>query len=346
MRFTLFRRRRAHCEWDVASNALSSMAVYLSRRCVARTALIHGLRNSQSVHLRRLAKNASLPIASDGKELLTSDFEIQRPAFKRTGPFDSLTQIIQGSVATLMSRQFTPFDLRFWRASFSNLYQVERWLRQQSAQSRVQAFFLTGFVPLVSVLFCFVSHERFLANLNHPQGQIVLFVAVMLYFLGVAGVVVLIDRSHGFVREHRGLDDTGGRLDFLQGLIASSASLRTKRERLIFATRHSGCTAGDQFARRLSCAMAVPQTVLASSAPAGEHYLESVRTSLLYSSQSAEIWLSREHAGAFEDFRAESAQRAALLSLRLLFPMATFFLPALFLILALCGFSLGGDTLN
>ncbi|MEN9809283.1 MAG: hypothetical protein RLZZ488_850 [Pseudomonadota bacterium] len=342
----VFRNRYRSCEWNVASSALSSISVYLSRRSVTRAALIQGLKHSKSNQLKEIARTASLPLAPGKRVNITPDAEYPVPTNFRLVSFDSLTQIVHGCVTTLLSPQFTAFDVRFWRKSFSNLYQVERWMRQQSAQSRVQALFLSGFVPVVSLLFCLFSHERFLANVELPQGRIILTVAVMLYFLGLAGVLMLMDRSHGFVRQHRGLNDAGGRLDFIQSLIASAATLRTKRERLIFASRHSGCVRGDEFARRLSCAMSLPDTNFCPSDHASFHYLESVRTSLLYSPQSAEHWLSREHEGAFEDFRAESAQRAALLSLRLLFPMATFFLPALFLVLALCGFSLGGDTLN
>ncbi|MEY3901085.1 MAG: hypothetical protein RL189_391 [Pseudomonadota bacterium] len=346
MKMAVYRRRHRNCDWTVASSALSSIGVVLSRRCVTRTALIQGLKNSESERLRIVAKSASLPLVSVNQALNTQNLLNPLPTLRRSASFDSLTQIVHGCVTTLLSAQFTAFDLRFWKTSLSNLYQVERWMRQQSAQSRVQALFLAGFLPVVSLLFCFFSHERFLANIRLPQGQILLALATVFYLLGVAIIAVLIQRSQGFVRRHRGFDESGGRLDFIQSLIATAALLRTKRERLIFATRLSGCATGDKFSRRLSCAMALPFIDHESSGSAAQLYLESVRTSLLHSPQPAENWLTREHAVAFEDFRAESAQKAALLSLRLLFPLATFFLPSLFFILALCGFSLGGDTLN
>lgn len=320
--------------WESASSIFERIAAFKERGFVRRESLIQGLRSLGIHRFQSFSKSLALPFVQSTDVMLP---------FSDCCQANRLTQV---ALTSLLTVQQSGCGFLFWHKTFNELFRVHRWLRQQTAQSRVQSCFLVGFVPTVSVVMMGSQSERILTNMATLEGKMIFTLALMFYLLGVLSVFVLLSRSR-FNAQFSELISVGGRLNFLTELICSDGPSKSRLNRLAEVCQLSGRHELTMYARRLSLGLNVPRSFQrAILDPEEEDFLKSFGSVFLASARASRIWLRAKHERAFENFQAQESQKAALLSLRLLLPMAIFFLPALFLILALSGFSFQADALN
>lgn len=326
---------RLECEWKVSGDIFNSISSALNRGHTRRVSILTALGASSDRMFRDWSRAYSLPFSHIGK-----DFEVKKNSALLSG-------LIKGTFDSLTARASGGAGFNFWHRTFLDLFRVERWIRQQSAQARVQCVFLVGFVPAVAITLFIFNWQRFFANVQTSQGQVILGIAGFIYLIGVYCLLHLLRVGH--VRTHsRSLDAAGGRMLFLNDLLCAGgnrasklsryyqACLRTERRDVQLYVRKISLgletKGGDKFSGRMNAAE--------------EDYLMHLRAAYVESAQGNHQWLLGQQSQTFESFQAQCAQSAAVLSLKLLLPMGLFFLPALFLILALTGFSMGSDALN
>lgn len=326
---------RMGCEWEASSAILESISSALNRGLTRRRSLLTSLEKSSDPSFRTWARAFSLPFSH-----VDHCIEVKKKSLILSG-------ILEGTFDSLNARCSGGAVFNFWHRTFLDLFRVERWIRQQSAQARVQCIFLVGFVPSIAVALCFFNWQRFFANLQTTQGQVCLGLAFLVYLIGVYYLLVLLKAGHVQTRS-RGLDAAGGRMLFLNDLLCAGGKRASKLSRYYEACVRTGRPDVQMRARTIWLGMDVKTTDLhfEQLKPTEEDYLTYLRVAYVESAPSDHQWLLRQQAQTFESFQAQCAQSAAVLSLKLLLPMGLFFLPALFLILALTGFSMGADALN
>jgi hypothetical protein len=324
---------RLRFDWEAASQLLQRISSFRRRGFVSREAAIGGLQQVGFKELERFARSLCLPFDRSGGAHLP--LERNRQSVR-------LTDV---AVASLLRRGAGP-DFAVWHKTFSDVHRAHRWQRQQSAQARVQVYFLIGFVPAVSLWLIASQRSRFFENLITSQGKVLLVTAVLLFVCGVTAVCLQMRRSR-FGTSFSNLRSFSGKYNFLTELLCCGGSGGSKLTRFLDVCSLSGRRGLENYARILNLGLDVPAQLKVSDLSLEEEsYLHDLSSVFLFSPHGGQKWLSTEHHKAFEDFQADESQKAAVLSLRLLIPMAIFFLPALFLILALAGFSFQSDALN
>jgi hypothetical protein len=327
-------RERLFLDWDAASHLLQRISSFRKRGFTRREAAINGLQQSGVRVLERYARSVCLPFESTGEVHLPLEHKSQSG------------RLTDAAVGSLLRRGFSGFDFADWQNTFSDVHRAHRWQRQQSAQARVQVYFLIGFVPAVSVWLIVSQHSRICENLMTREGKFLLLTAVLLFACGVTAVCLQMRRSR-FESSFSNLGSLSGRYNFLTELLCCGDSCGSKLTRFLDVCSRSGRQEIVNYARNLSLGLAPPaQLKVSDLAVEEENYLRDLISVFLFSARGGQKWLCAEHHRAFEDFQADESKKAAVLSLRLLIPMAIFFLPALFLILALSGFSFQSDALN
>jgi hypothetical protein len=235
----------------------------------------------------------------------------------------------------------------YWHKTFLDVFRAYRWMRQQSGQARVQSLFLIGFVPAVSMWMALSQRVRFAENMSTEQGKYILFTALILFVVGVVSVRAILLRA-GYDSSYTELKSVGSRYNFLTEVVCSVSNESGKLGNLYDVCKRSGRGAISSFARKLLLGFEHHHDPDCRNllSPVETEFLTGFKSVYLDSPRDGRRWLAKEHQKIFEDFQAEESQKAALLSLRLLMPMAIFFLPALFLMLVLAGFSFRANAIN
>jgi hypothetical protein len=325
-------------DWEQADSLFRRLSDGLLRSSnLMRPAVIWAFRRASISKLRTLSVNACLPFEK----------KVETQPSGRTAETQPQV-LLAAALSSLVDPSFSAVRFSVWQSIFNELYRVHRWVQRQSAQSRLQAFFLMGFVPFVAVILGLFNFSTLLANLAEARGRTVFFVALVFYLVGFFWVSRLVQSGKGLF-SNLDLSVVQGRLGFLNEILCASATARTRIGRLSAACSRSRQKDVNHFGRSLSVGLSGPEGQLGipNSLREGDlAMLSNLKRGYIYRPQGAQSWLMGRYRAAFEEFQDESARSAALLSMRLLLPMAIFFLPALFLFLALCGFSLTPDTLN
>lgn len=327
-------------DWDEVARIFGIIAHDREREVPNLLTFRNALQGSKNSHLRFLSKKTQLPLSVPQEEQLPQD--CGEAAVVCSSP---LWGIVLGALATLSKRSSHSTSLGWWFDSYQRLRRMHRWTRQQSGQSRAQAVFLIGFVPCVAFFIVVTNGGRFLENLEKSQGRWILSSAVILYALGVLCVRELLKRSEIKLKS-KDLRRLSGQVGFLTELFSVYGTESTKLARIVSVCRRSRHDGLLKWSKSLTLGLDHDANLLLQSLLPSEHeYIEHLRKSFVESYRGHLGWLSNQSNQKFEDLQAEFSEKSALLSLHLLYPMALFFLPALFLFLTLCGFSLGMDPL-
>lgn len=233
--------------WESASLILDRIAAFKERGYVRREAMIQGLRALRVPHFHSFSKSVALPFEQS--------VELKLP-FNDYGQASRLTQV---ALTSLLTVQRAGSGFFFWHKAFNEIFRVHRWLRQQTAQSRVQSCFLVGFVPTVSAFMMGSQSERILANMATVEGKAIFTLAFVFYLVGVVTVFVMLNRSR-FNAGFSELVSAGGRLNFYAELICSDGPSKSRLSRLREVCQQSGRHELAMHARRLSLGFNVPRS--------------------------------------------------------------------------------------
>jgi hypothetical protein len=329
--------------WEQTAHLFRLIGQRMASGTVARAALTAALMKSDSKLLQSAARHVALPLSDEQSNLA-------KASGKRQGADAQGARLVLKACEEMLARTPITAGLSFWRESFDNLYRVHRWVEQQSAQSQLQLKFLISFVPVVSCILCIMNGERFFSNLMTLQGRLFFLGAAILYAIGVALGRRLIRVAFG-LGVQQGFGSSRTQLKFLTDLLSEGCQHSTKSQRFAAVCRRHGTGIWQQDAAHLFIGIRKLGSEKNTQKPSAElsqesEFLSELRLTYVNSTQGNHRWLIGRQKRVFEDFQADCSRQAALLALRLLCPMALFFLPALFLILALTGFSLEHGALD
>ncbi|MFZ9521413.1 MAG: type II secretion system F family protein [Silvanigrellaceae bacterium] len=334
----LFGEKSESLQWEQGDVLFRRISEGLTRSSnQMRPAVIWALSQTPCRSLRDLSRKACLPLSTSATATNRQHRDKNQPRM-----------LLEAAVGELVRPSSSANGFSAWFSIFNELHRVRRWILRQSAQSRIQAFFLMGFVPLVSIFLGLANLETFSTNLSVHRGQLMFLVALAFYLAGIFWVRSLVRSGQGLVSP-RGLSDIQGRIGFLTEILAASANSSTRIGQLGSACAGSQRVSIQGFGRRLGCGIA--SRAVHDASTLGHRETEAIelfnlKAGFVDRPDGGHRWLLQRYRSIFEDFQDECSRSAALLSMRLLFPMAIFFLPALFLFLALCGFSLTMDAVN
>ncbi|NBW82379.1 hypothetical protein EBR21_11555, partial [bacterium] len=157
--------------WDQADGFFRRLSDGLLRSSnLMRPAVIWAFKRAPSRRLQRLSGKACLPFVEQIESRPTNRLVVTQPQV-----------LLEAAICSLVKPSFNGVRFSVWHSMFNELYRVHRWVQRQSAQSRIQACFLTGFVPVIAVILGLSNFATFAGNLAQGRGQIVLFAAVVLY---------------------------------------------------------------------------------------------------------------------------------------------------------------------
>lgn len=328
-------RRFSLCVWTTTARTLELVSQAYERTYLSRQALIVGLQKAPDSKLRRFSRGLSLP------------FLVDLPSQLCLGANAKLPHRLQRQALTsLLTPNWVEVPFARWLQTFRKLHAAHLRVQQLSAQSRAQVRFLTAFVPLISAFLCVGNWSRFTENLGHSMGAWLFVCGLVFYSFGVWLARWIVNLAL-LGKSCQGLERTSGKFEFLSEILSLSGGNLTRNEIISVVL----CNFGDAQLRTLSKRQSLPFVVplglqCQSIDPSVSEFLASIQSGFVDATRCPIVWLTQSHAVIFDRLCAEASHGAAKLSVQLLIPMAIFFLPALFLILMLCGFSLAGDTLN
>ncbi|NBX17108.1 MAG: hypothetical protein EBR09_07060 [Proteobacteria bacterium] len=326
--------RTVHLKWNDAAELITQMSEFRQRGFVCRDAVLETLRISKFNALRQFARILSLPFETDICDKLPVDTSFRQ------------SKLSDAAARSLLRRRGLGSGFVFWQGTFLSVFRAHRRLNQQSGQARVQSVFLIFFVPAIALWMILSQYPRFSENISTDAGKSVGTASVILYLCGVISVRIILFRSI-FRSAFCELKSVTGRFNFLTEMMCLPHQGRSKLSRIYDVCRDSGDKNIIACARRLNLGFEFGDgTAALQNLPAASEFLGRFSSAFLASAGNGQRWLAEEHNKMFEEFEDFQAQRAAAMSLRLLVPMALFFLPALFLILVICGFSFHSDALN
>lgn len=228
-----------------------------------------------------------------------------------------------------------------WRA------RTERLFSQSMAQIRAQSSFFLWFVPLFSLILVFRGFQMFMENLSSARGSCLLLLAAGLYGLGFLVFRTIERRAMQFVLSDN-LARTSGQLKFLQTLAGFGYSLGHRVSTVCHALENLSDMRWREeswalrMGRRLGSCFEGPAQMFPL-----QRFLIAVQTEVLEShAQRGAHWTEQTLTVLRDQMRHEVVRLVSRLNLLLIFPLALFFLPALFLMLILTGSSLSADTIR
>lgn len=325
---------RVRLKWNDAAELITHMSEFRRRGLVCRDALLQTFLISKFNRLRQCARILSLPFETAAAGELPIDLSFQH------------SRLSDAAARSLLKREGLETGFLHWQRTFFSVFRAHRRLQQQSGQARVQSVFLIAFVPAIAIWMILSQYPRFSENIATDSGMAVGIAAVVLYICGVISVRIILYRSV-FRSGFREFKSVTGRFNFLTEMMCLPMQGQSKLSRIYEVCRRSGNKDAVTRARRLNLGFEYSErSATRQNLPVATEFLGRFYEGFLSSGGHGRHWLTGEHNKMFEDYEDVQAQKAAAMPLRLLVPMALFFLPSLFLILVICGFSFHADALN
>lgn len=331
--------------WADLSALLLDFKNRLAQGCPKGVALPRTLQSSGHPVLMRLGEHLQQPFADAQNLWLSASEAISDPSLR-----DAFVDLYTGFAAQpdgLCRLEDAGRSLE-WKARTSRLFS------QSLAQIRAQSSFFIWFIPLLSIFLIWRGFQNFFENVSTPQGRILLCVAMALYFAGLLLFRTLEGRALQLVLSDS-LSESSGQLKFLEALSLSGYSLGRRTEAVCQALenlrggRWKGAAGALRLGRPLSAVSEgarnraerrFPSLLSLGKGDRDNRFLRSVRSQILESpAEQGARWTEQTMQTLREQLRDEVVHLVSRLNLFLLFPLALFFLPALFLMLFLTGSS-------
>jgi hypothetical protein len=324
--------------WQDLSAVLLKLKLLVAQGHPKSVALPRALESSGNSCLIRLSERLRQPSVDVREHWMETAQRISHPSLRQ-----AFRELLRG----VLSHPDGVCRLDCTWKSFQWRARTERLFSQSIAQIHAQSNFFLCFVPLFSVILIFRGFEMFIENILSARGSCFLLLAVGLYGLGFIVFRNIEGRAIQFALSDN-LARTSGQMRFLETLAGIGNSLGHR----VSTISHALENLGDRRWREESWALRMGRRLgscFDSSAHAfpEQRFLTSVQTEILEShAWRGKHWTEQTLTVLRGQMRHEVVRLVARLNLLLLFPLALFFLPALFLMLILTGSSLSVDTIR
>lgn len=210
--------------------------------------------------------------------------------------------------------------------------------KRQLYQTKMQAIFLSLLVPFFSAIFILLRWDNFLVNLGTLAGRCTLSVSFLFYVLGL----FVLNRATTMSVGEFGRSDLctlGGQESLLRRLRLVYQTARHGLKSVQFALLGQDVPQSRFFLARLtSFSQRLKVCAESSERSAADAFVESLWDGFVCQTHAQrQKWLKKSYDNALARIWLGQAKLVAQLNLRLILVMGIFFLPAFFLILALCG---------
>lgn len=212
-----------------------------------------------------------------------------------------------------------------------------RWMASQVYQTRLQACFMSLLVPAFSLIFIIIRWENFFSNVSTSDGMLLFSLSLIVYAIGAFTMLRTFARSiEEFGSSNLSLQ--GGKERFLRTLSVEYGrdchGLRSLSRALV-----ANCDANS---RKLSglvrFGLFCDKDCQHSLTSVQSEVLEWMKQGFVFQSKQSRLdWLRVSHERQLSELRLSQMRGAAKVNLQLILLMGTFYLPAFFLILWICG---------
>lgn len=313
--------------WELLEQVLSSYETQLSQRFTSQRALFHTIKISG---LLRNSNGASEVIfrCHSGSEIAAK--------FTPRGVDPGLQEAFKALFEALLDYR-NPRAVQKLAPVLRDAASSASWMASQVYQTRLQAWFMSLLVPAFSLIFITLRWENFFSNISTSDGMWLFSLSLIVYAIGAFMMLRTFSRSIGEFGSSN-LNLPGGKERFLRTLSVEYGrdchSLRSLSRALVAIRginlrKLSGLVRFGLFFDK-DCQHSLP--------PEQIEDLEWMKQGFVFQPQQSRLdWLQVSHERQLSELRLCQMRGAAKVNLRLILLMGTFYLPAFFLILWICG---------
>ncbi|NBO37577.1 hypothetical protein EBU99_03235 [bacterium] len=312
---------RAKLDWPCLEKFAGDFKTALSQGIPRRLALQNACLQCRVAEVQRLA-----PLIQYSAPLLSDVFKGLTGVCKEANLRVVFEGVFSVALTPGVSRHATESALQY----LQNIASAQRTMAKQTAQARAQAIFLTALVPTVFIFLLVCRWNEIFGQLLTSYGRFVFALAISFYCVGVILLRWLTSTSV-LTLSSGSLSSLEGQMALVQRVIAHKIAGTTAQQSVSAGL----LTCENVELKKLGNAMS--WCFCPSPREKQKPFLAMLQSGFQRATHPRMPWILELQTSLFERLQLLAADRAAAMSLKLLLPLALFFLPALFLMLCLSG---------